>query len=345
MSSYHGIRTYLCSEHEGASSRPRRYGPPSAPCTPRARNSGKAKTPPTGATTRSRFCSDSPRGRERELSGSRPDKKRATGPYEGVARPGGDVPGANPGHTPGAPASVPIGEHVPPVPSTDTGQSIQFRALARWESAKPVRLAGGPDLPEGTAQFYVIRLRGMPLLPTPKGKDGESVPNPNEGVLEAIKQNSRLERKGKTAIPCAHLLTGSGDTATELLLFFARAADPITLDDKVGDAGKPLRPVSPVGQVPAERHDVQRRVSTLIAPLDGRRQTADLKRHLRCLPVPRFWLSLILSLRETRVWWDRLQPVNPSEARTLLPSPTLRGAASAPSSASPRLRVQMKSAR
>lgn len=160
-------------------------------------------------------------------------QKRATGPYEGVARPGGDVPGANPGHTPGAPASVPIGEHVPPVPSTDTGQSIQFRALARWESAKPVRLAGGPDLPEGTAQFYVIRLRGMPLLPTPKGKDGESVPNPNEGVLEAIKQNSRLERKGKTAIPCAHLLTGSGDTATELLLFFARAADPITLDDKV----------------------------------------------------------------------------------------------------------------
>ena len=52
-----------------------------------------------------------------------------------------------------------IGERPPPVPSTDTGQSVQFRVLARWESAKPVRLAGGPELPEGTAQFYVIRLQ------------------------------------------------------------------------------------------------------------------------------------------------------------------------------------------
>ena len=66
----------------------------------------------------------------------------------------------------------------------------------------------------------------MPLLPPPKGKEGESVPNPNEGVLEAIKQNSRIERKGKTAIPCAHLLTGSGEAATQLLLFFPRGTIP-----------------------------------------------------------------------------------------------------------------------
>ena len=88
--------------------------------------------------------------------------------YEGVARPGGNMPGANPGAMPGAPASVPIGEPPPPVPSTDNGQSIQFRVLARWESARPVRLAGAPELPEGTAHFYVIRLQGMPLLPPPK---------------------------------------------------------------------------------------------------------------------------------------------------------------------------------
>ena len=159
--------------------------------------------------------------------------KKSPTPYEGVARPGGDVPGANPNHTPGAPTSVPIGERPPPVPSTDTGQSIQFRVLARWESAKPVRLAGGPELPPETGSFYVIRLRGMPLLPPPKGKDAENQPNPNEGVLQAIKQNSRIERKGKTAIPCAHLLTGSGESATELLLFFPRGTDPITLADKV----------------------------------------------------------------------------------------------------------------
>ena len=164
---------------------------------------------------------------EVELKGA-----RATGSYEGVARPGGGVPGANPGATPGAIASVPIGEPPPPVPSTDTGQSVRFKVLARWESAKPVRLAGGPEMPEGTAQFYIIRLRGMPLLPPPKGKDGDSVPNPNQGMLDAIQQNSRIERKNKIAISCAHLLTGSGESATELLLLFARGTDPITVGEK-----------------------------------------------------------------------------------------------------------------
>jgi hypothetical protein len=161
------------------------------------------------------------------------ERKRATGSYEGVARPGGDVPGARPGVSPGATPSVPIGERPPPVPTTDTGQSVQFRVLARWESAKPVRLAGGPELPEGTAPFYVIRLRGMPLLPPPKGGNGESEPNPNQGMLDAIKQNSRIERKGKIAVSCDHLLTGSGESATELLLFFARGKDPITVGEKV----------------------------------------------------------------------------------------------------------------
>jgi hypothetical protein len=155
---------------------------------------------------------------------------RSTGPYEGVARPGGGVPGALPGSSPGAPTSVPIGEAPPPPPSTDTGQSVQFRVLARWESAKPIRLAGGPELPEGTERFYVIRLRGMPLLP-PKRGGAEGVPNPNQSMLEAIQQNSRIERKDKIAISCAHLLTGSGESATELLLFFARA-DPITVAEK-----------------------------------------------------------------------------------------------------------------
>ena len=153
-------------------------------------------------------------------------------PYEGVARPGGGVPGAMPADRPGAAASVPIGEPPPPVPSTETGQSVQFKVLARWESATPVRLAGGPELPEPTAQFYVILLRGMPLLPPPKGGNGENVPDRNQGMLEAIKQGSRIERKDKTAISCAHLLTGSGESATELLLFFARGTDPITVGEK-----------------------------------------------------------------------------------------------------------------
>jgi hypothetical protein len=161
------------------------------------------------------------------------EKKRPTGTYEGVARPGAGVPGANPGAMPGAPVSVPFGEAPPPVPSMQ-GPSVEFRVLARWESALPVRLAGGPELPQGTAQFYVVRLRGMPLLPPPKVKDGAPpAPNPNLSMLDAIQRNTRIERKDKPALPCAHLLTGSGEAATELLLFFERGANPITSREKL----------------------------------------------------------------------------------------------------------------
>ena len=160
------------------------------------------------------------------------NRARAGSIYEGVPRPGGGVPGANPAAMPGSTPSVPFGEPPPPVPRADTGPPVQFRVLARWESARPVRLAGGPALPEESAGFYVIRLRGMPLLPPPKTKGGESVPNPNLGMIEAIQQGSRIERQGKTAIPCAHLLTGSGESAMELLLFFARGADKITVGEK-----------------------------------------------------------------------------------------------------------------
>ena len=150
------------------------------------------------------------------------------GSYGGPGR-AVDVPGAR---GPGGVTNVPIGEKPPPAPSTDRGQGVQFTVLARWESAKPVRLAGGPELPEESAGFYVIRLRGMPVLPPRKGKEGESAPKGNQGMLTAIKEGSRIERRDKPAIACEHLLTGSGESATELLLFFVRGTDPITVGEK-----------------------------------------------------------------------------------------------------------------
>ena len=157
-------------------------------------------------------------------------KNRQTTPgYGNSGRPGGDLPNMRPG---GA-HSVPIGEKLPPPPKPDSGEPLQFRVLTRWESAKPVRLAGGLEVTDSVAQFYVIWLRGMPLMPAPKAKPGEVPPNPNESILQAIKQGSRLERKDKPVIPCAHLFAGSGETATEVLLFFPRAAAPITVADKL----------------------------------------------------------------------------------------------------------------
>jgi hypothetical protein len=159
--------------------------------------------------------------------------RRTTPGYGNNGRRGGDMPDMRPGSPPGGVRSVPIGEAPPPVPDPDPGHPLQFRVLARWETAKPVRLAGGPVVPELTGQFYVIRLRGLPLMPPPKARQGEAAPNPNEGMLQAIKEGSMLERKDKPGIPCAHLFTGSGDAATEVLLFFPRGADPITVADKL----------------------------------------------------------------------------------------------------------------
>jgi hypothetical protein len=159
--------------------------------------------------------------------------RRTTPGYGNNGRLGGDMPDTRPGVPPGGVRSVPIGEAPPAPPNPDPGHPVQFRVLARWESAKPVRLAGGPELPELTGQSYVIRLRGLPLMPPPKTKPEEAAPNPNEGMLQAIQQGSRLERKDKPGISCAHLFTGSGEAATEVLLFFPRGADPIQVADKL----------------------------------------------------------------------------------------------------------------
>jgi len=157
----------------------------------------------------------------------------ATPGYGNNGRLGGDMPDTRPGVPPGGVRSVPIGEAQPPPPNPDPGHPVEFRVLVRWESAKPVRLAGAPELPEATGQFYVIRLRGLPLMPPPKTKPEEGAPNPNESMLQAIEQGSRLERKDKPGLPCAHLFTGAGETATEVLLFFPRGVDPIQVTDKL----------------------------------------------------------------------------------------------------------------
>jgi hypothetical protein len=47
-----------------------------------------------------------------------------------------------------------------------------------------------------------------------------------------MKEGTRLERKGKPAIPCDHLFTGSREAANDILLFFPRGANPITAADK-----------------------------------------------------------------------------------------------------------------
>src|SRR4051794_32870772 len=78
-------------------------------------------------------------------------------PNSGGGMPSGGMPDTRPGIGSGGVRNVPTGDAPPPLPKPDS-DPVRFRVLARWESAKPVRLAGGPEVPELTGQFYVIRL-------------------------------------------------------------------------------------------------------------------------------------------------------------------------------------------
>ena len=161
-----------------------------------------------------------------ETGGGRPSPDGGAGAWSSEPA----APNGMPRNVAGSSGTVPIGQPVPPRPSAP-GSPVQFGVLARWETAEPVRLAGVPELPAGTAGFYVIRLRGMPLLPPGKGSE-ETIRSRNQAMLVAIKEQTRLERKDGSAISCTHMFTGSGDAASEVLLFFPRGENPISAGEK-----------------------------------------------------------------------------------------------------------------
>jgi hypothetical protein len=178
--------------------------------------------------------------------------RRVTG---GRGRLGDSVQTPSPNSRPGD-SSVPIGgEKLPPPPNTNPGDEIRFPVIARWESSAPVRLAlagGGSSavLPDLIGKFYVLHLRGLPLMPPPKPETSRSkkkassvepTPNPNEGILQAVKAGSRLEIQGAAknnirTLACANLFAGrTPETWNEVLLLFPRdaAQQPITAADRM----------------------------------------------------------------------------------------------------------------
>src|SRR5262245_53847935 len=62
------------------------------------------------------------------------DKKQPSVGYRSDGRQGVQMPDTRPGGPPGGVTSVPIGERVPPVPKPASGEPVQFRVLARWET-------------------------------------------------------------------------------------------------------------------------------------------------------------------------------------------------------------------
>src|SRR5215472_4907057 len=74
------------------------------------------------------------------------EKKPPTVGYGPNGKQGIEPPDTRPGVPPGGVQSVPMGEPVPRAPEAP-GAPLQFRVVARWETAKPVRAAGGPEIP------------------------------------------------------------------------------------------------------------------------------------------------------------------------------------------------------
>lgn len=128
------------------------------------------------------------------------------GPPEGP--PGGNGTVGPPG---GAPARAGGG-----IVQNGPGVLPEFRALVRWESALPMRLAQGMEAVPGSNQ-YVISVSGFPMLRA-------DIPN----SLGAFKGTARLERIGKEWLRPSRV----EHRDTVLVFTFNGEAQPVTAEDR-----------------------------------------------------------------------------------------------------------------
>ncbi|HVO99236.1 MAG TPA: hypothetical protein VMT15_14275 [Bryobacteraceae bacterium] len=76
---------------------------------------------------------------------------------------------------------------------------LRYKAIVRWESALPIRLALKAKPPEGLEEFYMIALVGDLALADPDETDAE-----RESRVDMLKQYTKLDKKGG-AIPLVRI--------------------------------------------------------------------------------------------------------------------------------------------
>jgi hypothetical protein len=117
---------------------------------------------------------------------------------------------------------------------------ISYRAVVRWESAKPVQEALKTPLQEGLAGNYVISVSGVPVLSQGRDRSGGGDPDAtvskglSDEVLERIKNLTYLEPKGKSPAQPSVVQKGSiSSSGMPTLLFgFPRDVVPLSADDR-----------------------------------------------------------------------------------------------------------------
>jgi hypothetical protein len=101
---------------------------------------------------------------------------------------------------------------------------MESRAVVRWESAEPIREAGKSKLPREASGSYLIRISGLAML-------SSIAPTLGSEGLETLKQNTFLQRKGRSPVAPSYI-TVPFDEAGVMLFYFPANADPISVQDR-----------------------------------------------------------------------------------------------------------------
>ena len=134
------------------------------------------------------------------------------GPPEGP--PGGNGSVGPPGGAPARPGGG--------IVQKGPGTLPDFKVLARWESAKPVRLAMGIEGEPANSNLYTVSLIGFPILRADLAAS-----------LAPMKATTRLERGGgKDWLRATHVINRETGGVTAIVFSFDGTDQPITPDDR-----------------------------------------------------------------------------------------------------------------
>jgi hypothetical protein len=100
-----------------------------------------------------------------------------------------------------------------------------FRAVVRWETARPVQVAEKSRPGDGDSEFYILSLNGD--LPDFARPNDEETTEARQQRVEMLRESTRLDRKGGSPIYLERLES----SATGTLFYFSRL-DPITPANK-----------------------------------------------------------------------------------------------------------------
>lgn len=145
---------------------------------------------------------------------------------------GGGMTIVNPGNTdqrggppPGSPGV--LGPNDPP--PAGRMELASLKVEVRWESATPLREALHVPAQTGEPSDYIVSINGFPA---PGHKSGRLTAEDRAQMLEAVREDASLQVKGKPVLHPYEVRRKDPANASNLLLFFRRADQPISIDDK-----------------------------------------------------------------------------------------------------------------